>query len=83
MAVKKYIFRVMAVFTAAALSAFLLAGCKKAQTTQDAGNGRPGFNQTEMQQREKTELASLVTAGTITQALFSSMPGRGGGQASS
>jgi len=68
MILKSLPIKVMAVSAAVALLSLGFAGCKKAQAASASSNGRSGFNSAQMQQQEKTELAALVKAGTITQA---------------
>lgn len=65
---KKIMAVVLAVIIAAA-AAVGFAGCKKksASGTSSAGQ-RGGFNSGEMEERYKSGLAELVSAGTITQA---------------
>lgn len=65
---KKAIVRMITLLVAAGIVSISLAGCKKASAAQAGSGGRPGTNASQMQQQEKTELAALVKAGTITQA---------------
>lgn len=64
--------KIMAVVLAAVIAAAAavgFAGCKKkAASSASSAGQRGGFNTEEMEERYKSGLAELVTAGTITQA---------------
>lgn len=65
---KKAIVRTITALVAVGIVSISLAGCKKTPAAQTSSGSRFGMSASQMQQREKAELAALVKAGTITQA---------------
>lgn len=65
---KKAIVKMITVLAAVGIVSVSLAGCKKTPAAHTTPGGRFGMSASQMQQQEKTELAALVKAGTITKA---------------